>query len=60
MDDVASGMAQESSGPTQIKCISCGFEAPQGSEDWGHVEYRPLGTLTQCPSCGSTNTTSLG
>lgn len=37
-----------------LRCFECGHEAPAG-EDWDKVEHPPLGTLTQCKSCGSTN-----
>jgi predicted RNA-binding Zn-ribbon protein involved in translation (DUF1610 family) len=36
-------------------CTNCGFEAPQGSDTWAHVDHPPLGTLTKCPECGSTS-----
>lgn len=44
---------------TQTKCLKCGFETPGGSGDWTKVELPSLGTVTQCPECGSTNTTQL-
>lgn len=53
-------MANEPVTPAQTRCLNCGFEAESGSDDWTPVEYTPLGTLTQCPECGSTNTTRLG
>lgn len=34
-------------------CLNCGFEA--GSGEWGSVEVPPLGRMTQCPKCLSTN-----
>lgn len=37
------------------RCRNCGFEAPDGSGDWGRIDHPPLGTLTQCPDCGSTD-----
>ncbi|WP_254546929.1 hypothetical protein [Halomarina pelagica] len=37
------------------RCLRCGFEAPAGDSTWGRVEVPPLGTMTQCPECGSTN-----
>jgi len=39
---------------TTLRCVNCGFEAPAGDE-WKRVDYPPMGTLTQCPDCGSTN-----
>ncbi len=44
---------------TVQRCLECGFEAPPGSDAWSRVEHPPLGTLTQCPECGSTNTHTL-
>ena len=57
---VAVRMAREASTTTRVKCVSCGFEAPQTSEEWERVDYPPLGTLTKCPNCGSTNTHNVG
>ena len=39
------------------KCINCGFEAPKGS-DWGSTDHPTLGSMTQCPECGSTDVSS--
>lgn len=39
----------------QLKCINCGFQAPTGSDEWETATHPPLGTMTQCPECGSTN-----
>lgn len=36
------------------RCDACGFQAPPDSDEWETVEHPPLGTLTQCPGCGST------
>jgi len=38
-------------------CLNCGFEAPAG-EAWATVDHPTLGTLTACPGCGSTDTTT--
>lgn len=38
----------------ELKCLACGFEAPAG-EAWTRVDHPPLGSLTQCRECGSTN-----
>ncbi|MFC6903850.1 hypothetical protein [Halalkalicoccus tibetensis] len=43
---------------TDSRCLSCGFTAASGSEEWARVEVPKLGTLTQCPECNSTNVTS--
>lgn len=47
-------MAQQVS-PETSRCFSCGFEAAMGSDEWDRVSHPPLGTLTQCPDCGSTD-----
>ncbi|MFQ3318315.1 MAG: putative nucleic-acid-binding Zn-ribbon protein [Natronomonas sp.] len=44
------------SAESMTQCLECGYEAQQGSEEWGTVEHPPLGELTQCPKCGSTKT----
>jgi predicted RNA-binding Zn-ribbon protein involved in translation (DUF1610 family) len=44
---------------TTTRCLECGFEAPSGADEWGSVEHPPLGTMTQCPECGSTNATTV-
>jgi predicted RNA-binding Zn-ribbon protein involved in translation (DUF1610 family) len=41
-----------------VTCLNCGFEAPAGSDEWDSADIPGLGTLTQCPECGSTNTSS--
>ncbi|MFO7925681.1 MAG: hypothetical protein ACQET5_00155 [Halobacteriota archaeon] len=41
------------------RCRRCGFEAPPDAGAWGSVYHPPLGELTQCPECGSTDTVSL-
>ncbi len=42
--------------PTQrAQCIECGFEAPVGDDEWDAVDHPPLGTVTRCPECGSTD-----
>jgi DNA-directed RNA polymerase subunit RPC12/RpoP len=38
------------------RCLECGYEATPEEENWARVEHPPLGELTQCPECGSTNT----
>lgn len=44
----------ESGEVTQLQCLECGLEAPAG-DTWGRVAAPPLGVVTQCPECGSTN-----
>ena len=44
---------------TRTKCLTCGFETPAGDGDWGTVDLPSLGSVTQCPECGSTDTTRL-
>lgn len=46
-------MSQQSAERPLSRCINCGFEAVSG--DWDAVEAPPLGEITQCPECGSTN-----
>jgi predicted RNA-binding Zn-ribbon protein involved in translation (DUF1610 family) len=41
---------------TSVRCLSCGFESPTGSDDWETATHPSLGSLAQCPDCGSTNT----
>ncbi|MFB6096643.1 MAG: hypothetical protein ABEJ74_04580 [Haloferacaceae archaeon] len=48
-------MAENQRGSTALQCLNCGFEGPRS--EWDRIEYRPLGTLTQCRECGSTNVT---
>jgi predicted RNA-binding Zn-ribbon protein involved in translation (DUF1610 family) len=43
---------------TAVRCLNCGFEAPADSDEWEHVEFPSLGTLTQCPECESTDASS--
>ena len=38
-----------------LRCLNCGNEAPRS--EWDRIDYQPLGTLTQCRKCGSTNVT---
>ncbi|WP_200840202.1 hypothetical protein [Halorubrum sp. JWXQ-INN 858] len=52
-------MTDETSTLGRLRCTNCGFEAPPG-DDWGRLTHPPLGTLTQCPGCGSTNVHNLG
>jgi predicted RNA-binding Zn-ribbon protein involved in translation (DUF1610 family) len=44
---------------TRTKCLKCGFETPKDTGDWSKVDLPSLGSVTQCPECGSTNTTQL-
>lgn len=59
LDTMGSNMAEESIAPARTRCLNCGFEADSASDDWTAVDYAPLGTLTQCPECRSTDTTRL-
>jgi len=36
-------------------CSNCGFEASADNDDWSSVDHPPVGTLTQCPECSSTD-----
>jgi len=44
---------------TKHRCMRCGFEAAPGDDVWGKVQHPPLGEMTQCPECGSTNVRTL-
>ncbi|MCQ4333157.1 anaerobic ribonucleoside-triphosphate reductase [Natronomonas sp. F2-12] len=44
---------------TMSRCLACGFEAPAGADAWSSVQHPPLGEMTQCPECGSTETRQL-
>ena len=44
---------------TMTQCAACGFRAPSGADEWGSVQHPPLGEMTQCPECGSTDTRQL-
>ena len=46
------------SADTQHRCLQCGFEAPPDDDAWGTIQHPPLGELTQCPECVSTDTTT--
>lgn len=37
------------------RCLNCGFEAPPGADEWNEIDAPPLGSLTQCPECESTD-----
>jgi predicted RNA-binding Zn-ribbon protein involved in translation (DUF1610 family) len=52
-------MAKEST-VVPSRCLTCGFEAAPGSKEWAVVDAPPLGTMTQCPDCGSTDILSRG
>ena len=47
------------SATTMTQCLECGFEAPSGADVWDSVQHPPLGEMTQCPECGSTDTRHL-
>lgn len=44
----------------RTKCLNCGFETTTGSGEWGSVDLPSLGSITQCPECGSTDVTMVG
>lgn len=48
-------MADAPTHQPQLKCLNCGFQAPAGNDEWDAVTHPPLGTMTQCPECGSTD-----
>lgn len=47
-------MAPDAAVRPTIRCHGCGYETT-GDGEWGEVDHPPLGTLTQCPKCGSTD-----
>jgi predicted Zn-ribbon and HTH transcriptional regulator len=53
-------MSQRESTVLPSRCLKCGFEAAPSDDEWEHVEAPPLGTMTQCPKCGSTDVLSRG
>jgi len=48
-------MPEETATSPRAKCVSCGFEAPAGSDAWDTANHPSLGALTQCAECGSTD-----
>ena len=44
---------------TTTRCLACGFEASAEDDAWGSVRHPPLGEMTQCPECGSTDLRQL-
>lgn len=48
-------MPTEPTHSQRAQCIECGFEAPAGGDAWDAVDHPPLGTVTRCPECGSTD-----
>lgn len=53
-------MAEEQATPSMAHCNNCGFDAPAGSSEWERVAHPPLGTVTMCPECGSTQIHNTG
>jgi predicted RNA-binding Zn-ribbon protein involved in translation (DUF1610 family) len=49
-------MAELTDAGSLSRCTNCGFETDVRGE-WETVEAPPLGEVTQCPECGSTNVT---
>ncbi|MFB6073000.1 MAG: hypothetical protein ABEJ88_08530 [Halobacterium sp.] len=41
------------SSASQLRCHRCGRTADRA--DWGEATHPTLGSMTQCPDCGSTN-----
>lgn len=52
-------MANPTGTSAKMRCLNCGFEASAASDQWERAEHPPFGTLTQCPECASTDTSSL-
>lgn len=48
-------MAQDTESRPMSRCQRCGFSAESGGSEWNTVESPPIGELTQCPECGSTD-----
>jgi predicted Zn-ribbon and HTH transcriptional regulator len=48
-------MPEEVTMSTMPRCLNCGYEAALDEGGWNSVEAPPLGNLTQCPECNSTN-----
>lgn len=40
-------------------CYQCGFAAPAESDEWETTTHPALGTMTQCPDCGTTEVHTL-
>jgi Zn finger protein HypA/HybF involved in hydrogenase expression len=38
----------------QLRCLKCGRTAPPDG-DWEQATHPTLGSMTQCPECGSTD-----
>ncbi len=53
--DIEQCMASKSTTRKRSRCLNCGFEAPDGDEEWIQIEVPKLGRMTQCPNCDSTN-----
>lgn len=56
MDVVCHDMATEQR--PRSRCLTCGFRAASGGEEWLSVDVPKLGAVTQCPECGSTDVTT--
>lgn len=52
-------MPPDSSDLETTTCLRCGFVAPSDSDQWEDAEHIALGTIPQCPECGSKTTTAL-
>ena len=51
-------MPQHHDAAVRSHCWGCGFEAPEGSDEWESIDVVSIGRLTRCPECGSTNVSS--
>jgi len=46
-------------GVQRKQCFECRFEAAADDDEWVTTTHPSLGTITQCPECGSTNIHSI-
>ena len=51
-------MARHHETAVRSHCWGCGFEAPEGSDEWESIDVVSIGRMTRCPECGSTNVSS--
>lgn len=49
----------QKTGVQQKQCFECRFEAAADDGTWKTTTHPSLGTITQCPECGSTNIHSI-
>lgn len=48
-------MASDATTVERSRCVNCGFQAPDGADDWRRIDVPGLGRMSQCPECHSTN-----